>query len=120
MSILVYTNEPDDLIAAIKSKIDQKANLEGSIHTWAYDSSGDFTHTADQWEGKAWMRSFPLGDHLRFGIVGRKGITMTKLVYGVYHGRFLEMLLTHFDDRFSSASITAIGNNFDLYKAAEP
>jgi hypothetical protein len=32
---------------------------------------------------------------------------MTKTIYGVYHGRFIEMLLTHFDNEFSAASATA-------------
>lgn len=32
---------------------------------------------------------------------------MTKPIYGVYHGRFIEMLLTHFDDSFASVAATA-------------
>ena len=28
-------------------------------------------------------------------------------MYGIYHGRFIEMLLNHFDKRFTEASATA-------------
>ncbi|ERJ35113.1 hypothetical protein L810_2257 [Burkholderia sp. AU4i] len=43
---------------------------------------------------------------------------MTKVVYGVYHGRFLEMLLAHFDHSFSNATATAHADSTDNYKVA--
>lgn len=52
---------------------------------------------------------------LIFGLVGQKDITMTKPIYGVYHGRFSEMLLTHFDLDFSNIIMTALGDNQDNY-----
>jgi len=33
---------------------------------------------------------------------------MTKLIYGIYHGRFIEMMLVHFDLDFSKAFATAL------------
>jgi hypothetical protein len=44
---------------------------------------------------------------LQFGLLGEENVQMTKPVYGVFHGRFIEMLLTHFDDSFSTATATA-------------
>jgi hypothetical protein len=44
-------------------------------------------------------------------------VAMTKVIYGVYHGRFIEMLLTHFDDSFTSATATAQKeSNVDIFK----
>jgi len=35
---------------------------------------------------------------------------MTKHIYGIYHGRFIQMLLTRFDDVFDVVSATAQAN----------
>ena len=86
----------------IKSAIDG-----GKIDTWTCDSKGDFTHSPEQWKHKAWLRPVVASGSLIFGLVGESDIDMTKVIYAVYHGRFTEMLLTHFDDDFSAASSTA-------------
>lgn len=102
MAIIVNTPEPTQLLAALKKAIDDK-----KIETWSYDKDGDFTHTPDQWAYQAWLRPVVAPGSLIFGLLGKKDTQMTKVVYGVYHGRFIEMLLTHFDDQFSAASATA-------------
>lgn len=111
MSITVFCNAPGKLLSKIKKSID-----DGEIKTWKYDNDGDFTHTPDQWASTAWLRPIVAGDSLVFGLLGRKGIMMTKPLYGVYHGRFIEMLLTHFDSDFSLASSTAFGTQEDSFK----
>lgn len=102
MAIEVKTSTPKWLLDAIKKAID-----EGEIATWEYDADGDFTHKPDQWRNKAWLSPRVSTGALSFGIVGTKSGDMGKLVYGVYHGRFIEMLLSHFDGDFSTASATA-------------
>ncbi|KLU22231.1 hypothetical protein EOS_31530 [Caballeronia mineralivorans PML1(12)] len=102
MAITVNASKPSQLLAAIKKAIDDK-----EIETWSYDGDGDFTHTPDQWKNKAWLRPVVVSSSLRFGLLGQKDIDMTKVVYGVYHGRFNEMLLTHFDEDFSSTVASA-------------
>ena len=52
-------------------------------------------------------------DKLVFSILGRKSKAMSKAVYGVYHGRLIEMLLTHFDTSFSRASASALPEGDD-------
>jgi hypothetical protein len=111
MSVMVFTDEPKTLLAAIKKAIDDKHVL-----TWTYDKDGDFTHSADQWDKKAWLRPSVQQDALFFGILGQEGVQMTKTIYGVYHGRFIEMLLTHFDDRFTTVGATAQKGKHDLFK----
>lgn len=111
MAVMTFTSKPATLLAAIKKAIDAK-----EIETWQYDADGDFTHTPEQWRGQAWLRPFAQQGVLTFGLLGRKNVTMTKTVYGVYHGRFVEMLLTHFDDWFTNASATAIADSVDNFK----
>lgn len=105
MAIVVYTAAPKSLLAAIYKAID-----DGKIVTWEYDKDGDFTHTPEQWRRKAWLRPFPSSGILQFGLLGQENTKMTKPIYGVYHGRFIEELLTHFDDDFSTATATAQRN----------
>lgn len=102
MAIIIKTSSPSGLLSAIRTAIDDK-----KIETWSYDTDGDFTHTPPQWNKKAWLRPKVYSGELRLGILGPTGSTMSKLIYGVYHGRFIEMMLVHFDQSFSLASATA-------------
>jgi hypothetical protein len=113
MALFVVSPKPAGLLALIKTAID-----DGHIDTWAYDGDGDFTHTASsgQWKNQAWLRPHVSPDLLQFGIVGRKGVTLIKEVYAIFHGRFIEMLLAHFDVEFSLAQTTALLHPPDLYK----
>lgn len=98
MSIRVTTSQPGALLAAIKKAIDDRR-----VETWSYDSDGDFTHTPPQWARKAWLRPRVEIGALVLSIINPQGVTLTKEVYGVYHGRFIEMLLAHFDNMFTNA-----------------
>lgn len=100
--IRVNTAQPTALLASIKRAIDAR-----QVETWSYDSDGDFTHTPAQWTKKAWLRPTVLSGCLVLNILNPKGITLSKEIYGVYHGRFIEMLLAHFDDDFGDAQATA-------------
>jgi len=103
MAIQVKTADPQGLLDAIYEAID-----EGHIETWTYDEDGDFTHdTPDQqWVGKAWLRPVPGVALLTLNAVpSTEGLS--EEAYAVYHGRFIEMLLAHFDEQFSDAKATA-------------
>jgi hypothetical protein len=102
MSVHIPTSSPKQLLSSIKVKIDK-----GEIRTWSYDKDGDFTHTPDQWKNKAWLRPRDVAGELVLGIVAPKGTTLSKEVYGVYHGRFIEMMLVHFDADIARATATA-------------
>lgn len=102
MAVIIKTTNPSGLLASIKKSIDTK-----KIETWSYDSEGDFTHTPEQWKFKAWFKPKVYQSELRFGILAPKDINMSKMIYGLYHGRFIEMLLIHFDANFSNVIATA-------------
>jgi hypothetical protein len=116
MSVTVYTARPKRLLAEIRKAID-----ESHIDTWVCDEDGDFTHStsSDQWKGRAWFHPMISQGALTFGLLGRENVTMTKPLYGIYHGRFIAMLLTHFDTEFDSVTATALGDwTADDFKAS--
>jgi len=104
------------LLADIYAKMDK-----GDIQTWMYDTDGDLVHTAasGQWQGKAWLR--PEVDQssgkLTLRVIPPKVSPVTVVAYAVYHGRFIEMLLTHFDQFFITAHASALPGNGDQVKA---
>lgn len=101
MTIIVKTSSPPELLKAIKKGVDQN-----EVRSWSYDDDGDFTHDSKQWSGEAWLRPEVKSGEIRFTIVTPQGKTISRQVYGLYHGRFIDMLLTHFDSHFSSATAT--------------
>ncbi|HEX9241095.1 MAG TPA: hypothetical protein VF875_01505 [Anaeromyxobacter sp.] len=114
MAVIVYTTDPRGLLAAIREAIQAQ-----SIRTWQVDSDGDFTHTAEQWENRSWMRPRVLEDRLVFNILAPRGVQISRATYGVYHGRFIEMLVTHFDSRLERAVATALATSNDVIGSPE-
>ncbi len=111
MAVIVTTENPSGLLSAIKKAID-----DDKIETWAYDEDGDFTHTAEQWNSRAWLRPAIGDDRLVFHIVPPRTKSISVTVYGIYHGRFMEMLLNHFDGKFTRVSATAQPTSGDRVK----
>ena len=99
--ITLPTSDPTGLLTAIRDKIDAK-----SIRTWSYDADGDFTHTAEQWNDTAWLSPHVEDDRLEFFILPPRGTTLSTTTYAIFHGRFIEMALRHFD-RLLSAPASA-------------
>ena len=46
--------------------------------------------------------------------IGRNSKKTSKADYGVLHGRFIELMLTHCDELFSNATATASPTNSDV------
>ena len=115
MSIIVRTSRPQRLLKMIKRAIDND-----EVVTWTQHDDGDFTHCAEQWDERAWLRPKVNVEEgkLSFEILFVEGEDDEEedleeeedydVVYGIYHGRFIEMLLTHFSECFSSVSATPI------------
>jgi hypothetical protein len=113
MAIRVATSQPQALLAAIKRAIEQR-----HVETWTYDKDGDFTHTPTQWTNKCWLRPHIGVGMLTFTTLPPRGVALSKEIYAVYHGRFIEMLLAHFDSQFSDAEATAVGTTQDVVSAS--
>lgn len=109
MSVRLKCEEPSQLLELIKKKIDTK-----EIETWIYDVEGDLTHSPEQWRYEAWLRPKVKSGELELNIIGQKGKAMSKTIYAIYHGRFVEMALTHFDKRISTAIVSSMPVAGDL------
>ncbi|SRR6266700_2597132 len=111
MAVIVYSSDPQALLTAIRS-----AATTGKIETWSTDSDGDFTHSPEQWRRRAWFRPRVSNDRVVFTIFPPQKTVMNKVTYAVYHGRFIEMLLSHFDTQFQQAVATALPGEGDQVK----
>jgi hypothetical protein len=109
--IRVFASNPQELLTAIG-----KAIADGEIATWQATSQGSFTHTAasGQWKNKEWFRPSVDDKGIVFNIIRPKGGNVSKEVYAVYHGRFSEMLLAHFDADLSAIRLTALATEGDI------
>jgi hypothetical protein len=103
MAVRFYTSDPGALLEAIYKGIDS-----GHVATWAYDTDGDFSHSPDQWKGLAWLKPSVETDNLLLTILPPQGKNVSVLAYAVYHGRFVEMVLNHFDKLFSASYVSAL------------
>jgi hypothetical protein len=101
----ISTAVPKRLLDAIYKAID-----DGHIQTWTYDKDGDFIHcTPDsQWVGNAWLHPQIGVGLLTLIILPPAQEALLKSAYAVYHGRFIEMLLEHFDEDFTVSTATAL------------
>jgi hypothetical protein len=111
MAVIVHASDPSALLEAIRSSI-----RSGKVVTWSVDSDGDFTHSPQQWRLKAWFRPKIADGKIVFRILTPQKTAMNKETYAVYHGRFIEMLLAHFDTEFQRAVSTALPEEGDLIR----
>ena len=109
MAITVVGSRPTALVAAIKKAIDNK-----HIQTWSYTAGGDLTHSPPQWKNKAWLRPLIVGTSLQFGVIRPKVGSVSKEVFGIFQGRFIEMLIVHFPEAFTKAEATSQAAGNDL------
>lgn len=111
MSITIYTKHPEGLLSSIKEKI-----AENKIMTWELRDNVFFAYVPPQWKNKAWMKCVDIKkeESITFGIIKPKGKNISKETYSIYHTRFAEILLTHFDTIINSVSISALGTSFDI------
>ena len=49
-----------------------------------------------------------------FFVIRRKGVDMTIVEYAVYHGRFVEMLLAHFNKECDAIEVSPLATNYDI------
>lgn len=80
MAIHFKTQTPKRLLATYKKAVD-----DGHVTTWSYDTDGDFTHTAEQWIRKAWLRPKGVeGQELIFYILAPKETELSSFIYAVF------------------------------------
>lgn len=108
MAIYFKTNDPKKLLEEFI-----KAIREGRITTWSYDQDGDFTHSPNQWRNLAWLHPKIEMGQLVLYILRPQNTNLTSEVYAIYHGRFIESMLIHCDNLFTSSIATALPEGSD-------
>lgn len=112
MSIYVKSSNPQKLINDINEKI-----ANSGIDTWSVDKDGDYTHTAEQWKNHAWIHPIIETGRVVFAIWGRVNVNLSVVDYAIYHGRFVEMLLAHFDRQCENIEVSSLATGYDRIKA---
>jgi len=113
MAVIVQTNNPKELIQALYQSIERHG-----ITTWLVDNDGDITIANQVWRHKAWFSIRPESKSVIFGIVPSLRYSMTKELYGVYHGRLAATLLANFDDIIENIKLTAgYLENYDVVQS---
>lgn len=109
MAIEVITDDATGLLTAIYAGINSR-----EIETWVYESEdGCFTHAAPQWQYQAWLTPEAEEKILRLSILAPEERPISVEAYAVYHARFTEMLLAHFDNRISHICVSALPERGD-------
>ena len=109
MAIYINTTKPNGLLKEIISQI-----KEGKILTWNVDEDGDFTHDTPQWNRHAWFKAKVSDGKISFYIFPPMESHVSIKGYAIYHGRFIEMLLSHVDGFFDSVSATSYPEGDDV------
>lgn len=112
MSIYVTTSNPHKLIDDINEAISK-----AKIDTWSVDEDGDYTHTATQWKYHAWIHPIIETERIVFAVWGRINENLSVVDYAIYHGRFIEMLLAHFDHQCDEIMVSSLASPYDRVKA---
>ena len=108
MAIYVKTDRPIELVNRIRDAIKNQ-----HIETWLCDNEGDFTHDTDQWRYHAWITPCIEEGRVVFGIICRKDRNLSIKEYAIYHGRFVEMLLNHFDKVCNDIQVSPLATKYD-------
>ncbi len=111
MALTAHTKTPKKLLREIRNAIDV-----GTIVRWQ-STNNSFTYTGppDWLKRKAWFKPTVLErEAIKFNIIRPEGKNVTKDIYAIYHGRFVTMLLSHFDSLIDSISLTALADDDDV------
>lgn len=111
MAVIVEASDPRTLLAEIR-----KAVRGGTCKPWHCDSDGDF-YLAEE-SPRVWLRAEIDSAKFVLRVLPAQGKHVSKRQYAVYHARFVELLLNHFDRQFQSVAATALPAHGDKVKSA--
>ncbi|HBK30738.1 MAG TPA: hypothetical protein DDZ96_00455 [Porphyromonadaceae bacterium] len=113
MAIIIKTETPDTLLDEIYEGIQSK-----KVDKWASTADGRLTYASLLWKNEAWFKPqiWVEEKELRFGLIKRKDRKhiSTKL-YTMFHTKFVEMLLSHFDTLFREVTVSAVRTEPDEF-----
>lgn len=87
--------------------LDEDGDLTHKGYESDSDSSGAIYRYKDDYHTKAWMKLYAIDDkNIYIGIIGQRGVRMTKSVYSWYHTELCRIILNFFDNKLESMEIT--------------
>ena len=101
MALIVITDRHEALLKKIEVAIDFEV-----VDEWSYAGGHDFVFRGEFAKGVRFRPTID-GDAVVFGIVPAPGVPLTPFGYARAHASFAELLLSHADDSFDSAELTA-------------
>ena len=111
MSLIIKLKNPELFLKQLQNRV-----MENKIKLWEIDSDGNLIHTPKRYINKAWFK--PQIDIEKEAIVF-KYINPLKeendtLLYGIYHGRLLKMVMTDFYKKFDIISAEVIKEKIEI------
>jgi hypothetical protein len=120
MSITFGSTNPTQLLNSFKEAIDNHEEHRNGprVDTWRYvahDGHWWFTHTAQNWRDKAWLRAEVQQNKLVFTIRPINGVPLTRDTYAYYVGHLAETFIRHFSASFGTAVTTGSPGGGDTH-----
>lgn len=104
MKIEIYTTKGANLVAEIFSAVENE-----DVKTWVVRKDANntkyLTHKPEQWYDKALFNIVSTSDRVSISITWWKDKEPTEDIKGYYMGRFTELLLVNFKDKFGKFEI---------------
>ena len=114
MAITIETKYPDALLQAIKEAI--KAGKVTAWEIYNHENVEYLTQATGPLKKKAYLKAVVATNEnkLKFGFYGA-GKPVNRSVYADYHGRFIQLLLEKFEDKFVYASAGSKALSIDKF-----
>lgn len=104
MKIIAYTNTP----TVLKNAIDKKIK-DNELKTWEIVRNDKneilYSHIPEQWREKAMPKPYVFENTVEFRVSWWKNAKPDEAAKGYILGRFVEILMVHFRDRFTHLEI---------------
>jgi hypothetical protein len=114
MSVLFSTTVPKALLTKFDQRIAQTA-ATGKITTWEKHPDGvHYTHKAQAWKGKAYLKPIIENGGLRFAIYRPQGKSVDRVTFAYYEGHLIETFINHFSADYTNAQASPSADSKDL------
>ncbi|KAB7781975.1 hypothetical protein [Methylorubrum populi] len=115
MALYFITDQPQALLEAFEARVRQ-SEPRGRIDIWKRSEDGAlYTHAADEWSGKAWLKPRVDADRLTFNILRPEDRYVSVKAYAFYYGQLIETFTGQLDLTFESVAVTPRCTDGDLW-----
>lgn len=111
MSLIIKLKNPEMFLLQLQNRV-----KENKIKLWEIDSIGNLIHTPKRFINKAWFKPHIdiEKEEIVFKYMNPVNEKNDKLLYGIYHGRLLKMVMSDFYKKFDIISAEIIKENNEI------